>query len=353
MKSIAASAVTKTGRRQNNQDNFMLSGIYATLEHGTFRHRFQDDSDRPFLAAVCDGMGGEASGERASLVACNTIAKVCGHLTNDFSANKRLVTESVLRANSRLCEIMQREQTGRMGSTVVAVLIQNDHLFYTNLGDSRLYLSRNGELIQLTKDHTEGQMMVDAGVLTADQLRNHPSRNKLNRHLGISPDELHLECPVYRDIALVPGDRLLIASDGVFGVLDNRDMNTVLSEGVPIETKAERLVDLAYERGSRDNMTALVIEIRAVQANPTAAQPRIAAVQTQTQRPAKRRLPVGVTILIVFAAVFTTIMLSFSLLLTCICSPTPKPKETPAQPASRAAVIAFPIASISPAEAAA
>lgn len=258
---LSSAAVTKTGRRRNNQDNFMLGGICAELNHDTFAFTCEGKTKAPFFAAVCDGMGGEASGERASYEACAELAGVTGKLTDNFDTNKKLVCNSILRANARLCEVMQSEETGRMGSTVISVLIQGDTLFYTNLGDSRIYLLREDVLKQITKDHTEGQSMLDAGVLSAEQLKTHPSRNKLNRHLGIFPEEMVLECPVYEDIKLKAGDKLLLCSDGVFGVLENEQMTAILSEKIPAEERAAKLVDSAYTNGSKDNMTAMVIDV--------------------------------------------------------------------------------------------
>ena len=315
MKRISAAAVTVTGRRKNNQDNFMLSGRFADLLHDTFAHRYQGTSDRPFLAAVCDGMGGESAGERASFLGCETLAETAGGLCDDFSANKALVAEGVLRANDRVCETVLRERTGRMGSTVVAALIQNDRLYYTNLGDSRLYFLRGGKLTQMTRDHTEGQMMVDAGVLTKEQLKTHASGNKLNRYLGIPREEMRLTCPVYDEVELLPGDRLLIVSDGVSGALDELDMSAVLSGEIPTDAKAQRLVDLAYENGSRDNMTALVIEIEeAPKAIPAGNAVRAQSAPTRKQPPeSARRYPASAIIVIVLLAVMVA-ALSIALL---------------------------------------
>lgn len=261
MKKLFSAVITKTGRRRNNQDNFMLGGKCAELVHDAFAYMCEGKTNSPFFAAVCDGMGGEAYGERASYEACVELAGVLDKLTKDFDANKKLICESIIRANERLCDVMRKEETGRMGSTVSSVLIQGDTLFYTNLGDSRIYLLRDGTLTQITKDHTEGQSMVDAGVLTAEQLKTHPSRNKLNRHLGIFPEEMVLECPIYDDIPLQAGDKLLLCSDGVFGVLDNEAMASILSERTSAEERALKLVDAAYAGGSKDNMTAMVIDI--------------------------------------------------------------------------------------------
>ena len=262
MKKLFSAVITKTGRRRNNQDNFMLGGKCAELVHDAFAYMCEGKTNSPFFAAVCDGMGGEAYGERASYEACVELAGVLDKLTKDFDANKKLICESIIRANERLCDVMRKEETGRMGSTVSSVLIQGDTLFYTNLGDSRIYLLRDGTLTQITKDHTEGQSMVDAGVLTAEQLKTHPSRNKLNRHLGIFPEEMVLECAVYDDIKLRQGDKLLLCSDGVFGVFDNEAMASILSEKTSVEERAAKLVDTAYANGSKDNMTAMVIDIK-------------------------------------------------------------------------------------------
>ena len=261
MKKIISAAVTKTGRRRNNQDNYMLGGMCAECDHDSFAYKFKGKSNVPFFAAVCDGMGGESFGERASYEACMELAGVQNKLTKDFVSNKKLIRAAILRANTRLCNIMQTERNGRMGSTVISVLIQDDTLSYTNLGDSRIYLLRDGKLFQITKDHTEGQSMVDAGVLTPEQLKTHPSRNKLNRHLGIFPEEMMLECPVYKDIRLFSEDKLLLCSDGVFGVLNKGVMASILSEKTSAEERAQKLVDTAYENGSKDNMTAMVIDI--------------------------------------------------------------------------------------------
>ena len=263
MKKYSCAAATKTGRRQNNQDNYMLAGRFAPLEHGHSADSCGGKTDKPFFAAVCDGMGGEASGERASFEVCSVLADAAGGLGDSFEANKAAAGRAILRANERICDIMRGGDTGRMGSTLTAVLLQDDRLYYTNLGDSRIYLLRKGKLYQLTKDHTEGQTMVDAGLLTAEQLKTHPSRNKLSLHLGIFPEEVALEPAEYADLRLSDGDRFLLCSDGVYGALGEEELASVLGGSETAEERAEKLVDRAYANGSRDNMTALVIDVSA------------------------------------------------------------------------------------------
>ena len=266
---FTCAASTKTGKRPVNQDNYMLGNLYAPQEHADLRNNAQGKTDHPFFVAVADGMGGEASGEKASFETVRVLAAVSNRLRNDFESNKRIVHDSVLQANDAICNVMRNENIRSMGSTVVTLLLQDDKCSYTNLGDSRLYMLRNGELVQLTKDHTEGQAMVDAHVLTEEQLKTHPSRNRLSRHLGISREDMMIDTPVYPDITLQDNDKFLICSDGVCGVLSKEEMSKILSMSATTVAKAEILVASSIDAGSRDNVTALVVEIAADGAGST------------------------------------------------------------------------------------
>ena len=266
---FTCAASTKTGKRPVNQDNYMLGNLYAPQDHADLRNNAQGKTDHPFFVAVADGMGGEASGEKASFETVRVLAAVSNRLRNDFESNKRIVHDSVLQANDAICNVMRNENIRSMGSTVVTLLLQDDKCSYTNLGDSRLYMLRNGELVQLTKDHTEGQAMVDAHVLTEEQLKTHPSRNRLSRHLGISREDMMIDTPVYPDITLQDNDKFLICSDGVCGVLSKEEMSKILSMSATTVAKAEILVASSIDAGSRDNVTALVVEIAADGAGST------------------------------------------------------------------------------------
>ena len=266
---FTCAASTKTGKRPVNQDNYMLGNLYAPQDHADLRNNAQGKTDHPFFVAVADGMGGEASGEKASFETVRVLAAVSNRLRNDFESNKRIVHDSVLQANDAICNVMRNENIRSMGSTVVTLLLQDDKCSYTNLGDSRLYMLRNGELVQLTKDHTEGQTMVDAHVLTEEQLKTHPSRNRLSRHLGISREDMMIDTPVYPDITLQANDKFLICSDGVCGVLSKEEMSKILSMSATTVAKAEILVASSIDAGSRDNVTALVVEIAADGAGST------------------------------------------------------------------------------------
>ncbi|MDO4543772.1 MAG: protein phosphatase 2C domain-containing protein, partial [Clostridia bacterium] len=261
MKQYSCAAVTKTGRRRNNQDNFCLDGAGAPLNHTTERS-VTSKEDEPFVALVADGMGGEERGEYASYLASQRFCRVSLRSGAKRAENARQIHEAILNSNADICSEMRSSGSKRMGSTVVSALIQDGVLNYTNLGDSRLYLLRKGRLTQLTEDHTEAQLMLNAGVLTKEQLKNHPSSNKLSRHLGIFPEELQLDIPHYDEITLKDGDTLLLCSDGVWGVLSEPEIARILSTAGEAKDCAEALTDAAFSAGSRDNMTALVIQVR-------------------------------------------------------------------------------------------
>lgn len=262
MLKLSCAAITKTGRRHNNQDNYSIMGKCAPLDHDARSETFVCESSKPFVASVCDGMGGESFGERASFIACSEISDAAAKLTSSFSNNKKLVSEAILHANALICKTTESDDIERMGSTVASVLIHGETLWFTNLGDTRIYVLRGEELTQITKDHTEGQSMVDAGVLTQEKLKTHPSRNKLSQHLGIFPDEMKLECPAYGDIQLQGGDKILICSDGVYGSVSDENIAAILRLKCSEEMMADKLIAEAYENGSKDNMTAMVISVK-------------------------------------------------------------------------------------------
>ena len=182
---VDGAARTHTGRvRSNNEDNFYLQGRYREdVEQG------EDEavcraSDRRFLAAVADGMGGEEQGEKASLMAVRAL-KPCsfGEISSQAAA-------AVDEANREICEEIENQGGRRMGSTLVSLYMDEGKAVCCNVGDSRAYLLREGKLSQLSVDHNKAGRMVELGVLTPEQAARHPSRHELTQHLGIFADEM-------------------------------------------------------------------------------------------------------------------------------------------------------------------
>jgi protein phosphatase len=207
----------------------------------------------PPIYAVADGMGGHGSGDVASRLAVEVLARSV--------MLRPLFTEAVLHALEEANQvIVEHEGPNRMGTTVTGLAgletMGGDRLMIFNVGDSRVYRLRADRIEQLTVDHSEVQELVLAGVLTPEQARIHPRRNVVTRALGGGPD-------LVADHWLVPatgGDRFLICSDGLFGELPDEVMAPLLAIADPHQAAAT-LVAAANDAGGHDNITALVVDI--------------------------------------------------------------------------------------------
>ncbi|MGH2636547.1 MAG: Stp1/IreP family PP2C-type Ser/Thr phosphatase [Actinomycetota bacterium] len=222
------------------------------------------------LFAVADGMGGHRGGEVASNLALETIERL-------FSANEGSLTEQVELANRAVFERSQadREVSG-MGTTLTAVVVRDAEARLAHVGDSRAYLLRGGELHLLTKDHTLVHRMVEEGEITEEEAETHPHRSILTRALGVDGgvqvDEGIVE--------LRDGDRLLLCTDGLTGMVSDAQIKVLLEETRDPQEAAKRLVTAANRAGGVDNITAVILDVaddgpgggtdRAATADPTA-----------------------------------------------------------------------------------
>lgn len=204
------------------------------------------------MVAVADGMGGEAHGDLASLATVKLLKKTP---PRDEETMHRLMRE----ANEEICEMMRRYGE-RIGSTLTMLCLQGKTARMTNIGDSRCYLFRDGQLRAISKDHTQVRQMVDMGLLTPEQARTHRDRHKLTQHLGIFPDEMLIE-PEMVELEVCAGDLFLLCSDGLTDMVKDASIAQVLkSEKTPKE-KAEELFAQAMENGGRDNITVLLVAV--------------------------------------------------------------------------------------------
>ena len=231
-------AATDVGRmRSNNEDSY--------LSHAP-------------VAAVADGMGGAAAGEVASSIAIEELAALRdrGPWPNETAATEDL-KQAILRANRRIREMAasNREMDG-MGTTLVALIEDGDVIHLANVGDSRAYLLRQGELSQVTVDHSLVQELVDEGRLRPEDAERHPQRSIITRALGINP-EVEFDLFTYK---LRAGDRLLLCSDGLSDVVEPAEIRNVLLRVRDGQKAAERLVEVANEHGGPDNITVIVVE---------------------------------------------------------------------------------------------
>ena len=209
----------------------------------------------PRLLAVADGMGGHAAGEVASGIAIATIAPLDSDLPgSDLLTELRKAAES---ANQHLREMVAADnELEGMGTTLTALLHDGSRLGLLHIGDSRAYLYRDGELVQITHDHTLVKNLVDEGRLSAEAAQTHPHRGVITRALD-GQVELDPDLSVFE---VQPGDRLLVCSDGLTGVVSDETIAHTLSGADP-QQAVDRLVELALRGGGPDNVTVIVADV--------------------------------------------------------------------------------------------
>ena len=247
-------------RRKSNEDSFAIS-------------------DDQTLLILADGMGGHAAGEVASRLAVESIER---HISGSDPRKEptvpasfrspsgdeaglpppaRRVLNAIRLANQEIVRSVRKDSSMRgMGTTVVIALMHGSRAFIGSVGDSRAYLVRDGNLRQLTSDHTLVNEQVRAGALSTQEARRHPARNILTRAVGsqedVEPDLVEQD--------LRPGDILLLCSDGLTTMVEDADiLKTVLAHADDPKTACRALIDLANERGGDDNVTVVLARLLA------------------------------------------------------------------------------------------
>jgi PPM family protein phosphatase len=204
-------------------------------------------------------MGGHAAGEVASQMAVDLIASELADL-NDLSPEQAgpRVKETLRLANRQVFQRTMREveKTG-MGSTASALLLSDTRYLIGHVGDSRIYLVRDGRMEQLTRDHSLVQEQVDAGIITAEQARHHPQSNVITCCIGMSSD---IEPDIISGETRV-GDVFLLASDGLTGMVEDRRLQQLLQSRATPERIVNAMIADANNNGGIDNITAIVVKV--------------------------------------------------------------------------------------------
>lgn len=229
--------------------------VWATATHqGRVRDTNEDsmfpkssgESADEVLAIVADGMGGHVAGEVASRIAINAAASTDVDPSDRVAAGNRAIREEVARDPG----------LEGMGTTMTLLRIEDGVATIGHVGDSRAYLLREGELRQITEDHTVAAEYVAKGQLTPEEAATHPQRHMLVRTLGltrfVNVDEVKLD--------LAPGDRILLCSDGLTEMVRDGAIATAMGEGTPDEV-VWKLVEMANNAGGVDNITTVVVEV--------------------------------------------------------------------------------------------
>ena len=235
-----SAALTDRGRkRPSNEDAFGFS-----VEHGIY--------------VVCDGMGGAAAGEIASSIAVDEVLRQLSD--GKGKPMPEQAEQAICAANEAIYSRSQRnEKLSGMGTTLVALVVEERQVWVLNVGDSRAYRLRNGRLEQLTLDHSLVEEQVRMGRMTPSEALRSPLRNMITRALGtqntVTPDCFQLEAE--------PGDLFLLCSDGLTRELSDASIQSLVAGNLPLQQRCIRLVEAAKKAGGHDNITCILVQATA------------------------------------------------------------------------------------------
>ena len=238
--------LTDTGLvRKDNQDAFLIQ------EHADSGHN---------IFVVCDGMGGTAGGRMASHIAVTTFTEelkkvLQAHMTPEQLREASSYAISI--ANKAVREAASHsEDYQNMGTTLVSAVSYEDGTVICNVGDSRAYYITEDGIIQITKDHSLVESMVERGDITAEEARRHPNRNLITRALG--PD-ISAVCDGYI-CPMQPGSFLLLCTDGLVDTVTDQEILYEVLHGGPLDTCLQRMLQISKSRGASDNITAVLMQ---------------------------------------------------------------------------------------------
>jgi PPM family protein phosphatase len=256
---LRVGARTDVGRvRQGNEDSYMVHDP---------------------LYAVADGMGGHQGGEVASKIALETLGRLTLEPSGDTAPS---LVDAVRQANR---DVLEKAATDPglhgMGTTLTALVTGGERVLLAHVGDSRAYLMRDGQMDQLTEDHTVVEGLVREGRLTPQEAEIHPQRSILTRALGVDGD-IEVDETTH-DVR--PGDRILLCSDGLTGMVSEQEIQRIMAELEDPQRAAEALVDAANDAGGQDNITAVVLDV--LEDDETADTAPVAAEAVPVEAPAE------------------------------------------------------------------
>jgi serine/threonine protein phosphatase PrpC len=224
----------------------------------TFEMRSNQGAVSAGLFAVADGMGGHNAGEIASDLAARTFQAEClsSLLAQPANPPLSILTESFNKANNTVASAARDRALQGMGTTLTAALVIGQDLYVAHIGDSRCYIINDREMLQVTRDHSLVQQLVDDGLLTPEQARIHPRRNEITRVLGYMPDT----APDLFQVKLYAGDNILLCSDGLHGVLDPDAIQKAVNQAADLDHACIDLTGEANAAGGPDNISAVIVK---------------------------------------------------------------------------------------------
>lgn len=238
----------------------VFEGSSAAISHtGKVRSNNQDSGySGANLFVVADGMGGHAGGDVASSLAIGRMESLDHTYPSTDDAQAAMQAAATTAAGDLIRAAKDRPELAGLGTTLSAIIMVDDYAVIGHIGDSRIYLYRDDELTQITADHTFVQRLVDSGRITLEEARYHPRRSVLMRVLSdmdIAPDLDMFVMPTH------PGDRWLLCSDGLSGVVDETHISKAMRVGLPPGRTADNLLKQALDGGAPDNVTVVIVDV--------------------------------------------------------------------------------------------
>jgi serine/threonine protein phosphatase PrpC len=269
--------ITDTGRqRTNNEDAFIAQKVLG---------------DGYVMACVIDGVGGYEGGEVAAALAKETILHYFSIPSGDILT---MMGEALAAANEKIRAEKRSNQNLESMACVVTLAIAdtiNHRFYYTHVGDTRLYLYRDDALVKITKDHSFVGFLEDNNRLTEEAAMAHPKRNEIDKALGfdnsVSFNGSYFESGQY---PFLPGDALLLCSDGLTDLVTNSEMTAILQNNKTLEGKAKALVDAANLKGGKDNITVVLVENRSKSVKQRATKPKLIKKKDLQNQPTEQPL---------------------------------------------------------------
>jgi protein phosphatase len=257
-----------------------MTGKHNEDRYAVSAYRLEDDGNSPTVfAIVADGVGGHRAGEVAAEIAVNTISHTIAE--SDGSEPQETLEYAIIQAGEAIQAQSVKEISQRgMGSTCACVWVIGDRLYTASVGDSRIYLLRDGGIHQITVDHTWVQEALEHGIIQANQAHNHPRSHIIRRYLGsksavvpdmrlkLSPEESDEQAIANQGMQLLPGDQLLLCSDGLSDLVKDEEILLALEEHEMPEALSA-MVDMANNRGGHDNITILALKVPAPDESPS------------------------------------------------------------------------------------
>jgi protein phosphatase len=279
---VEVGSASRVGGREHNEDAVLAKPI--------------GDTGNAWLLAVADGMGGHEGGEVASRIAVESLG---AHFSGAVPADVALeLTRAYRAANDRIWAEGGTASAAHMGTTLVAAIVNGAYLTIANVGDSRAYLIRGNQVLQVTQDHSLVAEQVERGELVAGSERQSPQRNVLTAAVGTT-ERLDRKLPDIYELTLLPEDRLLLCSDGFYDVIDQREYAAQLAGENP-ETLSMSLTSLAEQRGTTDNVSAVVLVARPSRATEQRRQLESTIAE---QKPQGSPILIAVVIIVVILAI--------------------------------------------------